>query len=78
MIGNCPACSSPVTRLNIKSLSGTEGISDKGWKALTLNCPTCHAVLGAQFDPLAMKADTVNETVREVKKALGQYVTPRG
>ncbi len=63
--GKCPSCDQLVLSLNL------HGLDDNGaggaWQAITLQCPRCNVVLGAQIDPIALKTDTVDQTVKKLK-----------
>ena len=38
------------------------------WNGVSYQCPHCHAVLGVQIDPIAVKTDIVNELFDRLKK----------
>jgi hypothetical protein len=62
MIGNCPKCSAPVSKVD---LSVVELISARGptVKGVSFLCQTCHCVLGVSIDAI-VTADS------EIAKAL--------
>ncbi|WP_123088359.1 hypothetical protein [Montanilutibacter psychrotolerans] len=66
MAGKCPKCEQIVSRLSIKPLLG-QGPSGQH-KSITLNCPACDTILGAQVDPSAAKSDLVAE-IRKLREA---------
>lgn len=67
MIGNCPKCNNMVSRINLNEVNSSSFVGTS-WRTITLNCPSCNAILGAQIDPIAIKTDTVNE----IKRVLGK------
>ena len=67
-VGKCPSCEKTVTRLKIEPVEAKAGVGGVTWNAISYLCPSCNAVLGAGIDPIALKADTVNE----IKRALGK------
>ena len=68
MISKCPRCDALVPRLTINGVDASEVLGSKTFRAITLNCPMCNAVLGAQIDPIAIRTDTL----REIRKLLGR------
>ncbi len=70
MTGRCPKCGQFVYRLIYHSVDASSLTSPVTWRAITLQCPHCYTVLGAQLDPIAIKSDTVRETAAEVKRQL--------
>jgi endogenous inhibitor of DNA gyrase (YacG/DUF329 family) len=61
MTSKCPKCEKLVTRLNLNGMDASEPFKmGNGWKAITLTCPHCSSVLGAQIDPIAIRSDIVN------------------
>jgi len=59
-IGNCPKCNCALENVNIKDGEGFVNFSTQ-WKIITLCCPLCHAILGAQIDTVALKAEIIEE-----------------
>ncbi len=66
MNGKCPYCERPVVSLRLKEVDAKA--SGRAWKAVTLQCPSCNVVLGAQFDPLALADETAIRTVDRLSK----------
>ena len=60
--GKCPnsECQKPITNVLAERIRVT-GIGQPTWTGLSLLCPSCRTVLGASIDPIAVKADIVNE-----------------
>lgn len=55
-MATCPHCSKAVTRFKISQVSGNApGMSN--WKCLAFSCPSCDAVLGANLDVMALRAE---------------------
>lgn len=67
--GKCPKCGEVVRRALFDEIdvSQSPGVGGPTYRGYTVLCPSCKTVLGAGFDPLALKADTV----REILTALG-------
>lgn len=65
IFGKCPKCDQLVTSLTGSTIKMT--IDETIFSAVTLNCPLCLTVLGAQIDPIAVKADTVDEVIDGLK-----------
>ncbi len=66
-MGKCPKCDKEVRRLGIETIPAGRG--DK-FAGVTFLCPSCHCVLGAGLDPVAVMTDGVKEIVREIAKFL--------
>lgn len=58
----CPHCKNGIPSVRIQPLKGYIGTT--AWNVVSYNCPTCHASLSMQIDPIAIKTDTVNELKR--------------
>jgi len=58
-MAKCPRCEKPISRLSFTSLDAASGLDS--WKAVVYSCPACGCAIGAQIDPLAIKADIVND-----------------
>jgi hypothetical protein len=69
MAGTCPKCESSVTRLVLETLLIKGRPKDApSYHGVTFSCPSCGCVLGAGFDPLAVKNDIVEEVVHHLRK----------
>ena len=66
MIAKCPKCEKSLLSLSINGHDGSVFLGTT-WKCITLCCPYCNSVLGAQIDPIAIKTDTVNELVNALR-----------
>ena len=62
MHGKCPKCEKTLSYVNIDAIDAKDG--PRSWKAVSYNCPYCSSVLSVAIDPLALKADTVNEILK--------------
>lgn len=58
--GKCPKCDKAIRGLKISHMNATTGVPgiSGGYHAMTLECPSCHAIVGAQLDPIAIQEDT--------------------
>jgi phage FluMu protein Com len=66
-VGKCPKCEAVVQRAqfdNIEIGSIPGGLGRPILNGYTINCPKCQTILGAGFDPIALKADIVDEVLR--------------
>jgi hypothetical protein len=63
--GKCPKCERPVERLLIARVEAGTDMGGPAYRAITLQCPACHSVLGAQlermFDDAGIQPRGVNE-----------------
>ena len=48
-IGKCPKCSALIDRLVINRVEAGEHLGGSTYSAMTLQCPACGVVLGAQL-----------------------------
>jgi hypothetical protein len=64
--GKCPKCESTITRAEIEHLDVTENFQSR-WHGISLVCPSCHTVLGAAIDPVALKNDIVELVVSKLR-----------
>ena len=66
----CPHCQKMFTQLRYEVADAAPGLSNpRGptFHSIAFCCPMCSAVLSAQVDPLALKADTVNELFKRLR-----------
>jgi uncharacterized protein with PIN domain len=63
----CPKCDRMLTSVTTEDITMNVGFSPK-WKGFSHACPSCHAVLGVELNPLAVREDILNE----VAKMLGR------
>lgn len=68
--GTCPKCSSIITKVHVEYMSVHEGFTP-AWKGVSFVCPLCHAILGVGIDPVALKAETVQDIVGALLKKKG-------
>jgi hypothetical protein len=38
------------------------------WNAVSYQCPYCHAVLGVEIDPMALKLDVVSAVIGQLRR----------
>ena len=55
----CPKCDQTAPHMLVQPMEGKVQV-ENGKSVL---CPNCHAVLGAQVDPIAIMGDTINQVV---------------
>jgi hypothetical protein len=67
-VGQCPKCSATVSRAEVEHISITENFQSR-WHGITLVCPSCHCLLGASIDPIAIRSDLVDEIHNRLRKA---------
>jgi phage FluMu protein Com len=67
MNGKCPKCEQIVESINLSDVNASVFFGTK-WRTITLNCPHCHTILGAQIDPIAIKTGTVREILEILRK----------
>ena len=68
--GSCPTCGHPV--LTVQAAKVTVYTASGQWDGLKYYCPRCGAVLCCEIDPIALKADIVDEVTARVLKGLGR------
>ncbi len=67
MSGLCPYCERPVSRLTISAcVAGMPGGGD--FNAISYSCPMCRKIVSVQIDPIAIKTDTVEGVVKELRR----------
>lgn len=64
--GKCPKCGKAIARLRLASVPSSIDGQKNDFPTAIFMCPSCHAVLGAQIDPVAV----MSGTVKGVAKAL--------
>ena len=64
--GRCPKCERLVGSVTIEEVDGKVGF-ESTWHCISLCCASCHTVLGVQIDPVALKTDTINGVVKELR-----------
>lgn len=70
----CPKCSAPIAQLDYRHLSANG--DGPVLTTLAYACPSCHAVLGVQADPMIMaaKLEVTEAALLQVQKDLAGYV----
>ena len=62
----CPKCEAIIGSVNIGEADGKAGFQSR-WRCIAYSCPICFSVLGIQMDPIALKADTVDELFQKLR-----------
>jgi phage FluMu protein Com len=62
--GKCPKCDTVVRNAHFDEVDVSRGVAGPTYRGYTILCPKCKTILGAGFDPIALKADTVAEILR--------------
>lgn len=65
--GKCPGCSKTLTSVKIEGMDIKQGFQS-AFNGVSYLCPSCKVVLSVGLDPIALKADTVDAVVKELKK----------
>ncbi len=65
--GKCPSCEKMVTNLKMENLEARVSVAGPAYHAVSYLCPWCNVILGAGLDPFALKSDTVNKVVEQLK-----------
>lgn len=60
--GRCPKCEQVMPHLLIETPKIKQHRSDI-YLGITLSCPSCHTVLSAAIDPIAIKTDVIKSVV---------------
>jgi hypothetical protein len=66
--GKCPKCEKLVMRAVLDDIDLGQ-IVGPTYRGFAILCPHCKTILGASFDPIALKADVV----RQILEALAEY-----
>jgi hypothetical protein len=64
--GKCPGCGKVPTHLSFNGIE-IKRLGQNTWNGVTYLCPLCNTILGAEIDPIALKADIVNEVVKKLR-----------
>lgn len=67
MITKCPKCEKLLTTLTINALDA-HAPDGRVFRTIALVCPYCQTALGAQIDPIAIQADTVDMLMERLSK----------
>jgi hypothetical protein len=63
----CPKCDTRITRV-IAGHTTAEVPMGSSWNSIVYECPNCHALLGVQIDPIALKTDIIEELFKKLRK----------
>ena len=69
MAGKCPKCEQLLTDVSLE-LVDINGPDGRSWKGVAYLCRFCLTILSVGMDPLALKFDTVTDTVNQTVAAL--------
>jgi hypothetical protein len=69
-VAKCPNCQAQITRVTISDVCVDAEIGHPTWHGVAYTCPSCSTVISVGVDPFALKADTVDGVVNEIKKLL--------
>ncbi len=61
--GACPKCERKVSHANLDQITLGDKITGPLHRGVSMICPNCKTVLGVAFDPIALKADIVDEVL---------------
>lgn len=64
----CPSCEQNFGAPVMQGFESGVFLGHMKWKCIAFCCPSCHAVLSAQVDPIAIKTDIVNELMQALRK----------
>jgi phage FluMu protein Com len=64
--GKCPKCDQVMTFVNFQGVDAKEPFGNS-WNAVSYQCPHCRTVLSVEIDPIALKADLVNELFKKLR-----------
>jgi hypothetical protein len=70
-MAKCPHCKAQITRVVLSEVTAAYPFG-KSWKAIAYDCPDCEATMSVQIDPIAVKADVVDDVVSRIAKLLGR------
>lgn len=66
-MAKCPHCDKMVSYLNLEAITSSVFMGTK-WNTIAYVCPHCQKIINAQIDPIAIKTDTINETIENLRK----------
>lgn len=70
----CPKCGKPIAELRLDAMKASIEEQDKKLPAVTLSCPSCRTVLGAQIDPVTV----MSGAVKSLTTAMSARRGPKG
>lgn len=65
--GKCPNCEKIMHYMVMQGVDA-KVLMGHSWRAVSYQCPHCHTVVGVEIDPIALKA----ELVEQIAKRLGR------
>ena len=65
--GKCPKCGQIMPHIKTEGVSA-QVLFGKQWHGVSYQCPHCSTVLSVEIDPIAVKADIVNELFAKLRK----------
>ena len=69
--GSCPYCKKIIAHVRLETVEASaDPGAQEAYHAVSYLCPHCLLVLGVAIDPVALKNDTVSETVEQVVERL--------
>jgi hypothetical protein len=67
MVGKCPKCEALVNNVTCNAVQvNAPGVV---WNGVSYSCPWCQSILSVAIDPIAVKADIVNDLVASLRKS---------
>lgn len=66
-MAKCPKCEKPILNVRFKGMQSKQSFGSNSLNSIAHCCPYCDSVLSVEVDPIAVKADIVNEIVRKLR-----------
>jgi hypothetical protein len=63
----CPYCEAAVHRVTMQEIRVGQLFSPE-WLGVAYSCPNCQKILSVAIDPVALKTDTVNAVVAQLRR----------
>jgi uncharacterized protein with PIN domain len=61
-MAKCPYCNSIISSLTLEEITSS-AFMGQPWRTLAYVCPHCQKILNVTIDPIAIKTDTIRETI---------------
>jgi hypothetical protein len=61
----CPKCDAPIHHARLENM--TINAPEEQFVGVSYSCPVCHHILSVSIDPIAIKADIVDEIVERLR-----------